>query len=182
MNTLISSVLFSLNNEVRTKQLQEEQEKNRQLNVLSNKNGPDNKVEKINTHIHKKDKINSTINTKSQETRIRRIMEAYFKVSFNKIRPPWLKNKHTGRNLELDLYNQELNIAVEIQGEQHIHFLPHFHKSEAEFQAQRFRDAMKYKMCKENKVKLVIVYYYEITHNMLDTEVLDLVLSKLASL
>jgi hypothetical protein len=40
---------------------------------------------------------------------------------FVKIRPAWLRNTvhNTGRNLEIDCYNEELGICVEYDGQQH---------------------------------------------------------------
>ena len=180
MNNLLSSFLFSVNNDLKIKQLKEEQEKNKELQQIP-KSIEEEKL-KLNTHIHKKDKLNYKINTKSQETRIRRIMENFFKVPFDKVRPAFLKNEKTGRNLELDMYNKDLNIAIEVQGQQHLEYLPHFHKDEQQFKDQKYRDHIKYVKCKENCVKLIVVYYYEIKENMLDTEVLEMILTKLNEL
>jgi hypothetical protein len=180
MNNLLSSLLFSVNNVMKTNQLIEQKKKNEELSKIP-KSLEDKEI-KINTHIHKKDKLNYKINTKSQEYRIRKLMENFFGVPFDKCRPAFLKNEATGRNLELDLYNQHLNIAFEIQGQQHISYLPHFHKSYADFENQKFRDHLKYKKCKEHNVKLVIIYYYEISEQLMDTELLQMILTKLNEL
>ena len=47
---------------------------------------------------------------KKHEIRCRTIMEQLFKAPFVSIRPDFLKYK-TGKNLELDLYNEELNLV-----------------------------------------------------------------------
>lgn len=177
MNNFISSILFTVNNELKTNQLIEQKKVNEELSKIPK--SLEEQTIKLNTHIHKKDRLNYKINTKSQEYRIRKIMENFFGVPFEKCRPSFLKNKKTGRNLELDLYNKDLSIGVEIQGQQHIEYLPHFHKSYQEFEDQKYRDHLKYCLCKENKVKLIIVNYYEIKENMLDTEVLKMLLTKL---
>jgi len=176
MNSLLSSILFTINNEKRTEQITLQKKQNEELNKIPK--SLEQKL-KINTHIHKKDRLNFKINTKSQEHRIRKIMQNYFQVPFNKVRPNFLKNPKTGRNLELDLYSPELNISVEVQGAQHMEFLPHFHKSYSDFENQKYRDHLKYIKCKEHNIRLIIVYYYEISETMLDTEVLDLILNKL---
>ena len=132
-----------------------------------------------NTHIHKKDQLNYKINTKSQEYRIKKILQNFFGLEFKKVRPSFLKNPRTGRNLELDMYNNDLSIAVEVNGQQHCEYLPHFHKCFADFENQKYRDHLKYVKCKEHNVKLIIIYYYEISEQMLDTELLQMILTKL---
>jgi hypothetical protein len=177
MNNLISSLLFSVNNDLKTKQLIEQKKQNEELSKIP-KSLEDQNL-KLNTHIHKKDKLNYKINTKSQEFRIRKIMENFFGVSFDKCRPSFLKNPKTGRNLELDLYNKDLTISCEIQGQQHLSYLPHFHRDYTDFENQKYRDHLKYIKCKEHNVKLIVIYYYEIKENMMDTDLLQMILTKL---
>lgn len=76
----------------------------------------------------------------------------FFKIERN-IRPEWLR--HTTHCLELDFYLPELNLAFEIQGIQHYQFVPFFHKSFAEFEAQQTRDEVKRALCKERQVHLI---------------------------
>jgi hypothetical protein len=38
---------------------------------------------------------------------------------------------------------------------------------------------LKYVKCKDNNIKLIIIYYFEIKENQLDTEVLEMILTKL---
>jgi hypothetical protein len=180
MNNLLSSLLFSVNNDLKTKQLIEQKKQNEELSKIP-KSIEDQNL-KVNTHIHKKDKLNYKINTKSQEYRIRKIMENFFGVPFDKVRPAFLRNEKTNRNLELDLYNKDLNIAIEVQGQQHLSYLPHFHRDYTDFENQKYRDHLKYKKCKEHNVKLVVIYYYEISERMIDTELLQMILTKLNEL
>lgn len=185
MNVFISSLLFSVNNEMKTNQLIEQKKKNEELSKIpkclseTSRASLEDQNIKINTHIHKKDRLNYKINTKSQEFRIRKIMESFFGVPFPKCRPSFLRNHKTGRNLELDLYNSDLSISIEVQGQQHCEYLVHFHKSYADFENQKYRDHLKYVKCKEHNVKLVIIYYYEISEQMMDTELLQMILTKL---
>lgn len=64
-------------------------------------------------------------------------------------RPSWLKG------LELDFFIPALNIGFEVQGEQHRRFVPCFHKSADDFDAQVARDKLKKKLCDEHGTKLI---------------------------
>jgi len=84
-------------------------------------------------------------NTTQPETRISSNLEKctlaaltriYPGKSFQKTRPPWLRNPQTGRACELDFYNQELRLGVEVQV---------------------YRDRLKERLCKEEGVTLVHV-------------------------
>ena len=55
--------------------------------------------------------------------------------------------------------NGELRIAVEVDGEQHNHYLPHFHKTYANFLKQQERDLMKSKMILDRGLRLIRVPY-----------------------
>jgi hypothetical protein len=76
---------------------------------------------------------------------------------FKKIRPEWLK--YQKGNLELDMYNDELKLAIEMNGIQHYEYTPHFHKVEADFQRNKERDKFKSDKCKEYNINLIIVPY-----------------------
>lgn len=76
------------------------------------------------------------------------------------IRPNFLRNPVTGKNLELDCYNEEYSIAVEYNGIQHYKYPSAFHKSEEEFYNQLKRDKLKKKLCDENGVYLIPVPYW----------------------
>jgi hypothetical protein len=78
---------------------------------------------------------------------------------FNKIRPDFLKNNVTGYNLELDLYNPDLKLAIEVSGKQHYVYTPFFHKNEEAFTNQKYRDEIKRMLCKQNGIKLIEVPY-----------------------
>jgi hypothetical protein len=79
----------------------------------------------------------------------------YYK--FNKIRPNWLRCSYSNSPLELDMYNEELKIAVEFNGEQHYKFVPWFHQKEDNFIKQQIRDTEKIDKCREIGVNLIIV-------------------------
>lgn len=93
------------------------------------------------------------------ELECKRAIEKLLNKSFNKIRPDFLKNDVTGKNLELDLYNSELNLCVEMNGRQHYEYVPYFHRNYEAFLNQRYRDEMKKNKCRENGVKFIEVPY-----------------------
>jgi hypothetical protein len=70
------------------------------------------------------------------------------------IRPGWLVSRN-GTKLELDLYLEEMNVAIEIQGIQHYEFTPRFHKTYQDFIDQKDRDEQKRNLCYGNRVRLI---------------------------
>lgn len=95
------------------------------------------------------------------EGRCRAFLENRFRVPFPTVTPDFLKNSVTGKNLELDCYNEELKLAVEYNGRQHYEYTPHFHRSRAQFQNLQYRDEKKQSLCRRHGVHLIIVPYTE---------------------
>lgn len=94
---------------------------------------------------------------KSEES-CRKIFKKIFREEFPKKRPKFLKMD--GRpTLELDGYNEDLKIAFEYQGAQHYRHIPHFHKTEEEFEKLQERDILKYKLCQEEGINLILIPY-----------------------
>jgi len=62
------------------------------------------------------------------------------------VRPDWLTDRE-GARLELDYLIEELDIAVEVQGEQHYHYVPYFHGSYDQFLKRVERDKIKREKC-----------------------------------
>lgn len=90
------------------------------------------------------------------ETACRQICQKLFGRPFTKIRPDWLRNNVTGYNLELDIYNDGLKLAVEYNGKQHYEYVPHFHRQGKEqFRNQQYRDEIKRMLCRENGIRLI---------------------------
>ena len=87
------------------------------------------------------------------------VMHKIFNKPFSKTRPGFLNNSVTGQNLELDLFNQDLMLAVEYNGEQHYKHVPFFHKTKDAFYNQKYRDEKKRAICKERGIKLIEVPY-----------------------
>lgn len=86
-------------------------------------------------------------------------MEKIYGVPFLNLRPSWLKNPLTNRNLELDCYNEKLKLAVEYGGEQHFKWCSFAKQSYADFRSQVYRDRIKVNACKEHGVYLIMVPY-----------------------
>lgn len=97
--------------------------------------------------------------TSKAETLCRELAEKITGVKFDKCRPDILKNPETGHNLELDMYNEVLKIAIEYNGEQHYKYPSFFIKTEAAFIQQIRRDDYKKKMCKYVGIRLITVPY-----------------------
>lgn len=83
--------------------------------------------------------------------------------SFAKVRPDWLKNPETGRNLELDCYNAKHRLAVEVNGVQHYKYSPAMHgpgvAGAEKFAAQKRRDATKRSLCAKRGVRLIVLHH-----------------------
>lgn len=99
-----------------------------------------------------------TRRTKGEEI-CARAVEEIFGVPFPTVRPNWLKNPKTGRNMEIDCYNDDLKIGVEYHGRQHYERVKRFHKTEEEFESQIYRDNLKLDLCDANGVYLITVPY-----------------------
>ena len=105
-------------------------------------------------------------NKGKRESHVRHILQNIFQKPFASTRPSWLKNPQTKRKLEIDCYNAELRIAVEVDGEQHSRYIPHFHKTYSNFLKQQERDLMKSKMILDRGVKLIRVPYSVINNDL----------------
>jgi hypothetical protein len=98
-------------------------------------------------------------NTSKLELKSKFILESIFRRPFFKIRPDFLKNEVTGQNLEIDLYNNELKLGIEVNGNQHYKFTPFFQKTEKDFREQRYRDVIKKILCREKGITLIEIPY-----------------------
>lgn len=99
-----------------------------------------------------------------------KVIEEYLgRKVLNNIRPNFMKNPKTGRNLELDVYDPCSRIAVEYNGIQHgddddddegkDEAFTGFGMSEQQFNDQKYRDRLKPFLCKNEGVKLFVVSY-----------------------
>jgi hypothetical protein len=115
--------------------------------------GRESKPKKVNQH----------------EERCRVIFEKLFGEKFKSVRPSWLKNPVTGRNLELDGFCSHIKtpigtgLAFEYDGVQHSKFNgDHFHKKGgvSEFAYQIKKDDYKNLKCKEQQVLLIRIPHF----------------------
>ena len=86
-------------------------------------------------------------------------MQRIYGVSFESDWPNWLRNPETGETLELDCFNDELQIAVEYNGEQHYKWPNFTNQSREQFINQVRRDGLKIDLCDRNGVYLITVPY-----------------------
>lgn len=89
----------------------------------------------------------------------RKVMEEIYNKKFPCVRPNFLKNPETKRNLELDCYNDELKLAVEYNGIQHYKWPNFTGQTKEEFINQIRRDKFKVETCDNNGVYLITVPY-----------------------
>ena len=64
-------------------------------------------------------------------------------------------------NLTLDFYLPLHSLAIEVQGEQHTKFIPHFHHTMAEFRRAQTNDRRKVHWCECNNIDIVQLSYME---------------------
>lgn len=75
-----------------------------------------------------------------------------------------------GSRLSLDFYNANKKIAVEVQGDQHIKYVKHFHKTRLNYLDQLKRDQKKLDFCNFNDIKMVEVYTADVISASLFTD------------
>lgn len=104
------------------------------------------------------------------EEECRRVLQHLFGLPFKDARPDFLRNPVTGGsfNLELDCFEPKLRLAVEYNGAQHYHFIPHFHKNKEAFLNQKYRDDMKRRICAQKGINLIEVPYTIKIENIYD--------------
>lgn len=88
---------------------------------------------------------------------------------YENTRPAWLGGS------ELDFYIPEIEVAIEVQGNQHFEYVPHFHGTYQNFLDQRRRDIHKKEICFERGITL-----HEVGTE-LDADILVIDLKKLAT-
>jgi hypothetical protein len=122
--------------------------------------GKDTKLSCVQA-IRNKNIICSECNLYHQEEQTREILEKLTGKKFPKTRNiPWFFNSKTKRKYEADGYCAELNIIFEHQGPQHCRVYKQFHPNGMQdFFYQLYKDAERYRLCKENNCLLICTYY-----------------------
>lgn len=70
----------------------------------------------------------------------------------------WLKTKEN-KNMYLDFFIPEKNLAIEYDGEQHFKYVKMFHKTEKEFERRKKLDVLKNELLKKHKVNIFRIPY-----------------------
>jgi len=96
---------------------------------------------------------------KKRERYTRALLEYYFSRPFPSVRPHWLRNPHTNKSLEIDCYNEDLSLAVEVSGEQHYTQSSTFHGNRDQFLAQVYRDQVKKEQILKRGLDFLVVPY-----------------------
>lgn len=90
------------------------------------------------------------------ERGIKRFLDKIFGAgTFIKIKPSFLINPKTGFPLEIDCYSEKLNLAIEIQGEQHYKYNKFFHRTQEKFINQIEKDRFKKQSILNQGIKFI---------------------------
>jgi len=118
------------------------------------------KMPTIDSDIFGKKKKRSFPRESKGETKCREVLQKLFDRPFDKIRPDFLFNGVTGENLEFDMFDIDLKLAVEYNGQQHYKFNSFMHRGSRDvFQNQQYRDRIKRESAKKLGITLIEVPY-----------------------
>lgn len=90
------------------------------------------------------------------ENECRKIFEDFFNKTFPTVRPDFLRNPLTGRNLELDGFCEDLRLAFEYDGEYHYRIIT----DQKALQTIQNRDLLKNELCVNNNIKLIRIPFF----------------------
>jgi len=106
------------------------------------------------------------------EKMVRYCIEQLTNKKFEKIRHKKIRNPVTGRPLEIDMYNKELNIGFEYQGNQHYQKINKFKSTDEMLKTQQERDELKRIKCKELGIKLIEIAPLPYNKNKFDPQLI----------
>lgn len=67
---------------------------------------------------------------------------------------------YKGNRLFFDYFIKDLGVLIEVQGRQHIDYVPHFHEDKEKFLAQKKRDNLKIEYVQENDKYCLVRFYF----------------------
>jgi very-short-patch-repair endonuclease len=91
------------------------------------------------------------------EQALKQTVEEELGITLVKVRPYWLINPYTRQKLELDMFCEEMNLAIEYNGPQHYEFSADHHWSKSHLHRQQMRDLVKQVLCEDMGIRLVKV-------------------------
>lgn len=106
--------------------------------------------------------------TSKMEEMCRDIFEKLYNRPFKPTRPEFLKNPATGKNLEIDGYNDQLKLGFEYNGKQHSEYTNYYHSKENEFTYQVLKDDFKNKRCQQLGITLINIPHYIVEYRLKD--------------
>jgi hypothetical protein len=86
----------------------------------------------------------------------RKVFEIIFKTKFHKVYPDWLLNDN-GHRLQLDGFNEQMQIAFEHNGDQHYKLVSRFRNTEQDLLSLQRRDQIKVECCMARGIKLFVI-------------------------
>lgn len=90
----------------------------------------------------------------------RHTLEQLFGLPFKKARPKWLINPRTGRQLELDGFNEKIGLAFEYQGEHHYRAVKPFGMDARALAKRQELDNLKKALCAGHGIELLEIPHY----------------------
>ncbi len=98
------------------------------------------------------------MSTSKLQKLVKKELYKYFfdKSIFENYRPNWLLS-NDGARLELDFFIEKLDVAIEVQGDQHFVYSEFFHGTPDNFRIQKERDKKKREICKARNILLIEV-------------------------
>ena len=127
--------------------------------ILAIKNDPSNGTYKLEYSYNPDTKKARFVKESKGEAECRRVMESIFMRPFPNRRPLFLLNAVTGKPLEIDCCNTDMQLGVEYNGRQHYQYTKGMHKNYEAFRLQQYRDEMKKRLCEQNDFTLITVSY-----------------------
>jgi hypothetical protein len=93
--------------------------------------------------------------------RARKILKEHFHSYriLEEVKLPGSTLSHRKGVLFLDFFIPQIDLAVEVHGQQHYEFCPFFHKNKADFVLAKAKDEDKIDWCKLNNIDLVVLKY-----------------------